>query len=112
MLRLQSNSWPGNVRELANVIERAVINSNDAALRLVEDVEEPVQITGNKTKTLEQMERDYVLETMEKTGWRIEGPHGAAKILGINPSTLRTRMIKLGIQKPNHLAASQTHLTL
>ena len=112
MLRLQSNPWPGNVRELANVIERAVINSNDAALRLVEDVEEPVQITGNKTKTLEQMERDYVLETMEKTGWRIEGPHGAAKILGINPSTLRTRMIKLGIQKPNHLAASQTHLTL
>jgi formate hydrogenlyase transcriptional activator len=51
------------------------------------------------TGTLEEVERDYIIRTLENTGWRIEGPHGAAKVLGLNPSTLRTRMLKLGIQR-------------
>ena len=50
-------------------------------------------------KTLEDVEREHIIRTLENTGWRIEGPYGAAKILGLNPSTLRTRMLKLGIQR-------------
>ena len=51
------------------------------------------------TQTLEEVERDYIIRTLENTGWRVEGKYGAAKILGLNPSTLRTRMLKLGIQR-------------
>ena len=50
-------------------------------------------------KTLEQMEKEYIIRILDNTGWRIEGHKGAARILGLNPSTLRTRMAKLGIQK-------------
>jgi PAS domain S-box-containing protein len=99
MRSLQAYSWPGNVRELANVIERAVINSRDSVLRLVDRFEETTEESVVPSKTLEEVERDCILRTLETTGWRIEGLHGAAKILGINPSTLRARMIKLGIQR-------------
>jgi len=51
------------------------------------------------TQTLEEVEREYIIRTLENTGWRVEGQYGAAKILGLNPSTLRTRMLKLGIQR-------------
>jgi PAS domain S-box-containing protein len=104
---LQSNAWPGNVRELANVIERAVINSTDAVLRLVEPFDEPAEPVVAVVKTLEENEREYIRRVLEKTRWRVEGPQGAAKILGINPSTLRTRMLKLGIQKPNQLSLAR-----
>jgi len=95
---LQSYSWPGNVREFANVIERAVLNSHDAVLRSVDRLDD-IPLEVDNTKTLEQVEREYILLTLENAGWRVEGPHGAAKILGIHPSTLRTRMLKLGIQR-------------
>ena len=52
-------------------------------------------------KTLEEMEKEYIIRILDNTGWRIEGHKGAARILGLNPSTLRTRMAKLGIQKLN-----------
>src|SRR6185369_1726243 len=94
-----SHSWPGNVRELANVIERAVINTKGSVLQVVDHfVQVPHELVP--TQTLEEVERDYITRTLENTGWRIEGPYGAAKILGLNPSTLRTRMLKLGIQRP------------
>lgn len=95
-------SWPGNIRELANVIERAVINTQGAVLRVSDRFEEP-RLEGAHTsrKTLDEIERDYIIRTLSDNGWRIEGPSGAAKSLGLNPSTLRTRMAKLGIQKPN-----------
>jgi chemotaxis protein methyltransferase CheR len=91
------------VRELANVIERAVINTQGAALRMVElfeasQSEEP----SMPRKTLDEMEREYIVGILGGTDWRIEGPNGAAQVLGLNPSTLRTRMAKMGIQKPNH----------
>ena len=95
---LQAHSWPGNIRELANVIERAVIYTQGSALHLVDDFEN-VDDESSLTRTLEEVERDYIIRTLENTGWRIEGPYGAAKILGLNPSTLRTRMLKLGIQR-------------
>ena len=98
MEELQSHSWPGNIRELANVIERAVIHTHGTALQVVDHFK-PAAVESVPTETLEEVEREYIIRTLENTGWRIEGPHGAAKILGLNPSTLRTRMIKLGIQR-------------
>lgn len=101
MRELQDYSWPGNVRELANVIERAMINTTDTTLRLADRLDRPAAIELPPTRqTLEDMERQYILRILEETGWRIEGQQGAAKILGLNPSTLRTRMAKLRIQKP------------
>jgi len=98
--KLTDYSWPGNVRELANVIERAVINAQGTVLHIVDQFEQPK--TGELSdsgRTLEQVEKEYIIRVLEDTGWRIEGPNGAAKVLGLNPSTLRTRMAKLGIQK-------------
>ncbi|HEY0727080.1 MAG TPA: sigma 54-interacting transcriptional regulator [Pyrinomonadaceae bacterium] len=104
---LEVHSWPGNVRELANVIERAVIHTQGSVLQLV-DHWEPVVTEPGATQTLEEVERDYIIRTLEKTGWRIEGKSGAATVLGLNPSTLRTRMLKLGIQRrrANFVAAT------
>lgn len=97
MQSLQAHSWPGNVRELANVIERAVIQTHGSVLQVVDQFEQVADQVP--TQTLEEVEREYIINTLENTGWRIEGPYGAAKILGLNPSTLRTRMLKLGIQR-------------
>jgi DNA-binding NtrC family response regulator len=99
MQRLEAHSWPGNVRELANVIERAVIHSQGNVLQLADRFDEPVNGAAASPQSLEKVERDYIVRTLENTGWRIEGPHGAAKVLGLNPSTLRTRMAKLQIQR-------------
>lgn len=98
MQNLQSHSWPGNVRELANVIERAVIVTQGSVLQVVDQFEQ-VPNDAVPTQTLEEVEREYIIRTLENTGWRVEGQFGAAKILGLNPSTLRTRMLKLGIQR-------------
>ena len=95
----QNHSWPGNVRELANAIERAVIHAKGNVLHSIDRFEEVSEEPVFSAKTLEDVEREYIIRTLENTGWRIEGPHGAANILGLNPSTLRTRMIKLGIQR-------------
>jgi PAS domain S-box-containing protein len=104
--RLQAHSWPGNVRELANVIERAVIHAKGSVLLLVDRFEIAVEEQPFSTKTLGEIEREYIMETLEHTGWRIEGPRGAANILGLNPSTLRTRMLKLGIHRRHtHVSA-------
>jgi PAS domain S-box-containing protein len=98
---LRDYSWPGNVRELANVVERATICSQGPVLRLAEDLNEPGSGKSvQSAKTLEELERDYISRVLNETGWRIEGRQGAARILGINPSTLRARMLKLGIQNP------------
>ena len=107
---LENYGWPGNVRELINVIERAVIVSDGPGLQLAEKidslpnglVQEKVSkgIETRETKGLVEIEREHILRTAEKTGWKIEGPKGAAQLLGLNPSTLRARMKKLGIKRP------------
>jgi transcriptional regulator with GAF, ATPase, and Fis domain len=98
--KLTDYSWPGNVRELANVVERAVINAQGTVLRIVDQFEQPkAEELTDSGRTLEQVEREYIIRVLDDNGWRIEGPNGAAKVLGLNPSTLRTRMVKLGIQK-------------
>lgn len=96
---LQDYSWPGNVRELANVIERAVINADGPVLYLADKLDGARQ-SGNSTingKSLVELEREIILQRLEETFWRIEGPKGAAQSLGLNPSTLRSRMLRLGI---------------
>ena len=110
MKALENYSWPGNVRELINVIERAVIMSDAPELRLEEQIdampfdqvqeEVPNGIEKRESKGLVEMEREHILAMLEEIGWKIEGRNGAAQVLGINPSTLRSRMKKLGIKKP------------
>jgi PAS domain S-box-containing protein len=106
MKTLQNYSWPGNVRELENVIERAIINSQDSMLRLVDKLEPPLtdSFDGVERKTLMELERDYMVKILEETYWRIEGKNGAAAILGLNPSTLRARIRKLEINRPQALS--------
>ncbi len=96
---LRSYHWPGNVRELANVIERAIITTTGAVLE-ISNTSETFSGTAPHTpsKTLEEVEREYIAAVSEATGGKIEGLDGAAKILGLHPTTLRTRMQKLGIQ--------------
>ncbi len=93
--------WPGNVRELENIIERAVIISPGPKLALGDwlpkiDVS-PSTIT---ICTLEETECQHILAVLEQTNWRVSGEKGAARILGINPKTLESRMRKLGIKRP------------
>jgi formate hydrogenlyase transcriptional activator len=96
---LQAYYWPGNIRELKNVIERALIVSPDGNLRIEIPAHqgEPV----SQMKTLTENEREHIIKVLEKTNWRIKGPHGAAQYLDIHPETLRTRMRKLGIRRSN-----------
>jgi formate hydrogenlyase transcriptional activator len=99
---LTEYDWPGNIRELRNVIERAVISSDNGTLK----VEWPTQgIDEKKTysvSNLELMERDHIIRILGDCNWRINGHQGAADILGINPNTLRSRMKKLSIIRPTH----------
>jgi transcriptional regulator with GAF, ATPase, and Fis domain len=100
MEALQKYSWPGNVRELRNVIERAVINSSGLKLRLMEKLETTSKEAPDSLRPLKEVERNYIVTVLENTSWRIDGPKGAALILDLNPSTLRSRMRKLDITKP------------
>ena len=97
MHALQQYAWPGNVRELLNVIERAVVTARDNTLRIELPAQANAAIAG--LKTLEEIEREHILKTLEATQWKVEGAEGAAARLGLNPSTLRSRMNKLGIRR-------------
>ena len=102
MERLQNYYWPGNLRELISVIERAVILSTSDTLKINETFIESslhVSTTNDSISSLEDMQREHIIKALNQTGWQIHGDKGAAKILGLNPSTLRTRMVKLGIKK-------------
>lgn len=100
--KLKKYSWPGNIRELENVIERAVILSSGDELVISESL---VSSSGHpdfkdsRSPRLEDVERDHIVSVLNQTNWQIHGEGGAAKILDMNPSTLRTRMAKLGIKK-------------
>jgi len=98
MQRLQEYPWPGNVRELSNVVERAVILTNDDTLHV--DLPADTQAVRTHGVTLKEQEREQILRVLLETGWRIRGAGGAAEILDIKPTTLEARMIKLGIRRP------------
>jgi formate hydrogenlyase transcriptional activator len=109
--RLAAYPWPGNIRELENVIERALVLSPGGVLDIGPD-----QVPGSGTPaqstvadagparrksagTLEDVERSHIAATLLETGWVIEGPRGAARVLNMHPNTLRSRMKKLGIER-------------
>lgn len=90
--------WPGNVRELRNHIERGMIQSTGRNL----NIEIPSSKTTETTifTTLQDLERQHIQDVLEATFWNVSGKNGAADKLGLNPSTLKSRMIKLGINRP------------
>jgi len=114
MSRLCAYSWPGNIRELQNVIERAVVLSKGPALEIERSAlfdfppAEPVASIparsptlasppSSSVRSLEEVERQHIVDVLTQANWRIEGDRGAAKLLNLRPSTLRSRMQKLGI---------------
>jgi transcriptional regulator with GAF, ATPase, and Fis domain len=118
-------SWPGNLRELENVIERAVIMSNGSALQLGGEslpLSRPPALTNSRSAAsseysspssedakaeptaLAEVERNHIVVILERVGWRIEGPNGAAHALDLKPSTLRSRMKKFGIRRKGNAA--------
>ena len=94
---LQNYSWPGNIRELRNVIEQAVIVSNGGQLYL----DMPTSAGNIPSPTLKEAERQHIVSVLSKTDWRIKGPAGAARLLGMNSSTLYSAMRRLGIPNRN-----------
>jgi len=101
MKTLQDYPWPGNVRELESIIERAVILSPGPVLQLVDKLKISTPPVSDVVRTLEETERNQIMKILEETGWRIEGNDGAAAILGLHASTLRARMHKIGIMRPD-----------
>ena len=119
MERLTRYGWPGNVRELENVIERALVLSRGGVLDVGRDflpslpapdaqalraasqvVPMPQGVAlPQGSGTLEDIERAHISATLDRTGWVIEGPRGAARILDMHPNTLRSRMKKLGLER-------------
>jgi formate hydrogenlyase transcriptional activator len=115
---LRAYTWPGNVRELENVIARAAIISTAPRLQLPDGWNKEIQLTNGEPKptgpaharspvvttgqeaTLEERAKAHILEVLRQTNWRVEGPKGAAMILGLHPNTLRSRMNKLGVRRP------------
>jgi transcriptional regulator with GAF, ATPase, and Fis domain len=121
MAKLYNYPWPGNVRELRNVIERAVIITQGSKLRLIDDLDsqalelelhEQLAVHGAFAdvvaigETLEQTEYNLILRTLKSVHWKVEGPGGAAELLNLHPSTLRSKMRKLGIERPRFTAQS------
>ena len=111
---LQEYHWPGNIRELKNVIERAVILSKEHIRIDLAFPEQAVREIGSKEKSglnldslniisdklLKEIEKNNIVNALEATNWRISGKKGAANLLGINPSTLSSKVRTLKIQKP------------
>lgn len=99
--QLMHYNWPGNIRELENVIERAIIVNQGGQLRLGKwflDNSMDIIVSDNLS-TLETVERDYIFKVLEKTNWKIRGKNGAAQILGMQPTTLESRMKKRSIKR-------------
>jgi formate hydrogenlyase transcriptional activator len=95
MEALQHYRWPGNIRELRNVIEHGVIISSGSSLQVL--LPQAPAGASFQNKTMEEAEYQHIMKVLTKTGWRIKGSNGAASLLGLKPSTLYSRMIKLGI---------------
>jgi DNA-binding NtrC family response regulator len=107
---LVAHDWPGNIRELENVIERSMIISPGSTLVLsnpstdiysIKDISiESLNLASLNMQTLEEVQRAHILAVCEDRKWKIDGTGNAADVLGIHPNTLRSRMNKLGISRP------------
>jgi len=97
MKALEGHSWPGNVRELRNVIERAVILSTGPVL----EVEMPaVSVSrAEEALTLDAAQRAHIVRVLDRVDWRVRGPGGAAELLEVKPTTLESKMRRLGIHR-------------
>jgi transcriptional regulator with GAF, ATPase, and Fis domain len=101
MEALQQYSWPGNIRELRNVVERAMIIATGKRLNIpLPSRSEGTGPVAKRSLKMADVEKDHVRSVLETTGWRIRGIGGAAELLGLQPTTLETRMIKLGLSRP------------
>ncbi|MDQ3845432.1 MAG: sigma-54-dependent Fis family transcriptional regulator, partial [Bacteroidota bacterium] len=98
---LMAYNWPGNIRELENIIERALILSRGDTLENGDWL--PMAKPGTASKAtllkLDDVEKEHILEVLKQTAWKVSGEKGAAKILGLNPTTLEARMKRLGIKR-------------
>jgi DNA-binding NtrC family response regulator len=109
MAKLLRHDWPGNIRDLQNTIERAAILCNPPRLEIEAELSTASAFSAkaagaaNEKKashgSLEDVERQHIIDVLRRTRGVIEGPQGAAKLLGLKPSTARFRMKKLGITK-------------
>ncbi len=104
LLKMMAYTWPGNIRELEHLVERSVLLAKgpvieDILLPTVEKKEGNAVAEDAALKTIVENERDYILSVLRKCHGRIWGPGAAAEILNINPSTLKSKMKKLGIKK-------------
>jgi DNA-binding NtrC family response regulator len=99
--RLVDYNWPGNIRELMNLVERSMISSPGQTLRI--DWKQHTNGEGSQAVVLSQsiweLEKSHILKVLHETGWRINGPGGAAEKLNLNPNTLRSRLKKLNISR-------------
>jgi transcriptional regulator with GAF, ATPase, and Fis domain len=111
---LAAHSWPGNVRDLQNTIERAAVLASGNTLVVDWDLASghshsegadegaaaaaPV-LDSRTVETLEALERNHIIAVLKRAAWVIEGPNGAARLLGMKPSTMRHRLKKLGIAR-------------
>jgi DNA-binding NtrC family response regulator len=99
--------WPGNIRELENLVERAMIMMGGRTLDAVElfpqapGSSQRESIEDVEAQTLEAVERSHIRRILQQTRWKVEGANGAARVLGLKPSTLRARMGKLGLRRPD-----------
>ena len=98
MAELQRYAWPGNIRELRNVVERAMIVASSPRLTIA--LPQSTSAAGRRTTRLLDVEREHIRAVVESASWRIRGAGGAADRLGLKPTTLETRMAKLGIVRP------------
>jgi transcriptional regulator with GAF, ATPase, and Fis domain len=95
---LQRHTWPGNIRELRNVVERAMITTTGKGLTI--PVPHAMGSPARRSSKLIEVEREHIHGVLELTGWRVRGAGGAADRLGLKPTTLETRMARLGLKRP------------
>ncbi len=103
MVALQRYAWPGNVRELRNVVERAMINARGRELTI--ELPRPVLACTLRSDRMADVEKEHVRRVLDLTHWRIRGANGAADRLGLRPTTLESRMAKLGLTRPRAAAS-------
>lgn len=98
---LTAYDWPGNIRELENIIERAMILSRNGAIEYGDWMPMAKEVESAKSKLLrlDDVEKEHIIEVLKQTNWKVSGEKGAAKILGLNATTLEARMKKLGIKR-------------